>query len=84
MQAIGCDVPDGLVYRGIEVETLRLEPKECPELAVRYLGDARRAVYLMRPDQHVAARWLVFDGGAVGAAVARATGQVSGGTDGRA
>ena len=42
------DVPDATPF-------VLLEPG--PELAERYLGDARQAVYLIRPDQHVAARW---------------------------
>ncbi len=36
-----------------------------PDLAARYLGDADRAVYLIRPDQHVVARWAKFDAQAV-------------------
>ncbi len=42
--------------------------------AQRY--DARPGtVYLIRPDQHVAARWRTFDAAAVAAALARASGQ---------
>lgn len=44
-------------------------------LAERYLGDAPQGVYLIRPDQHVAARWPSFDPSAVAAALSRATGQ---------
>lgn len=42
-------------------------------LAARYLGDAAAAVYLIRPDQHVAARWAAFDAAAVQTALRRAT-----------
>ena len=73
--AIGCDAPDGLAHDGIEIETLRLDPAECAELVERYLGRATSAVYLMRPDQHVAARWTVYDDSAVQAALACATAQ---------
>ena len=60
---------------GIAVETLHLSPDESVQFRQRWLGDADRAVYLMRPDQHVAARWRDFDRQAVLAALARATGR---------
>jgi 3-(3-hydroxy-phenyl)propionate hydroxylase len=44
------------------------------EIAERYLGDAPGAVYLIRPDQHVVARWSRHDDVAVRAALLRATG----------
>ena len=44
-------------------------------LAGRY--DARRQTcYLIRPDQHVCARWRAFDPAAVRRAIARATGNI--------
>ena len=73
--AINVDVPDGLGDGGIAIETLRLNSDQSPEFARRYLGDARQAVYLMRPDQHVAARWTGFDKAAVLAALNKATGR---------
>ncbi len=38
----------------------------------RYLGASTQALYLIRPDQHVVARWRAFDEGAVRAALRRA------------
>ena len=37
-------------------------------LAVRYLGDAKQAIYLVRPDQHIAARWAYATAGDIEAA----------------
>jgi 3-(3-hydroxy-phenyl)propionate hydroxylase len=45
------------------------------DLKARYLGDAGAAVYLLRPDQHVAARWLAYDEAAVKAALLNAIGK---------
>jgi len=54
---------------------LALSAKENPALAARYLGAAKSAVYLIRPDQHVAARWLSYDAKAVQSAHDRAMGK---------
>ncbi len=43
-------------------------------LAQRYLGGAPQAVYLIRPDRHVAARWTAVEGDALRRAHRRATG----------
>jgi 3-(3-hydroxy-phenyl)propionate hydroxylase len=73
---IDADAPDTLDCGGIAVERLALSAADDPSGAFgeRYLGGARSAVYLIRPDQHVAARWIAYDAAAVAAAVARATG----------
>jgi 3-(3-hydroxy-phenyl)propionate hydroxylase len=44
-------------------------------LAERYLGDAQQAVYLIRPDQHVVARWPEYDETAVKDAIKTALGE---------
>ncbi len=57
---------------GIAPEGLRVFEDHAGRFAERF--DARPGtVYLMRPDQHVAARWRAFDAAAVKAALARAT-----------
>jgi len=70
---IGVEVPDTLDVDGVRAEGITLGADEAPELRARYLGDAARAVYLIRPDQHVAARWTGFDEKAAQAAILRAT-----------
>lgn len=71
--AINAEVPSHMTVGDIEIETLEL--KGGADLADRYLGDASSAVYLMRPDQHVAARWEQFDETAVIAALNTAVGR---------
>lgn len=44
-------------------------------LAQRYLGDSETAVYLIRPDQHVVARWSEFDANAIRAALSNVMGE---------
>jgi 3-(3-hydroxy-phenyl)propionate hydroxylase len=44
-------------------------------LRERYLDRSPSAVYLIRPDQHIAARWTTFDEAAVHAALRTATGR---------
>lgn len=68
--------PDNLDVDGVAIETLSLDCAAAPDDALRrrYLGEASSAVYLMRPDQHVAARWLAYDENAVRAALRTAVG----------
>jgi 3-(3-hydroxy-phenyl)propionate hydroxylase len=47
-----------------------LAPPVTGLIAARYLGDAPAAVYLIRPDQVVAARWIDPPAGAIAAALA--------------
>ena len=54
--AINCDVaPLGSGTVAASVETVKAASGS--PMAQRYLGDAPNAIYLIRPDQHVAARW---------------------------
>ncbi len=73
--AIGLEAESGLSACGIDIETMSLAADESAELAARYLGDAKGAIYLMRPDQHVAARWTSYDKSAVLDALRTATAQ---------
>jgi 3-(3-hydroxy-phenyl)propionate hydroxylase len=70
---INADAPDHLTAHGLTVPRLKLDAT--PEIAARYLGEAKAAVYLIRPDQHVAARWDHFNQAEVAAALARAIGK---------
>lgn len=74
--AINADAPETIAAHGVAVERLALSSADdaTGALGQRYLGAAQSAVYLIRPDQHVAARWSVFDRAAVEAALARAMG----------
>ncbi len=74
--AIGTAAPDGLEVDGIPVETLRIDTRDLPTTALldRYLGESVSAVYLIRPDQHIAARWTTFEESAIRAAVRTAIG----------
>ncbi|WP_121067210.1 FAD-dependent oxidoreductase [Chachezhania antarctica] len=53
---------DGVIATRV---ALRASDDTTGALAERYLGTAASAVYLIRPDQHVAARWESFDAAAV-------------------
>lgn len=67
---IDADAPDSAALPRLDLST-----SDHPALAARYLGDAPSAVYLIRPDQHVAARWQAYDAVAVQSALARAMGR---------
>ncbi|MEL7343364.1 MAG: FAD-dependent oxidoreductase [Pseudomonadota bacterium] len=58
--AIGTDAPD------TGLPTLDLAVTDA--ISQRYLGDAPQAIYLIRPDQHIAARWTQTDAAAIAAA----------------
>lgn len=71
------NAPEALDVDGIEVKRLGLATADDTDgyLKQRYLGDATSAVYLTRPDQHVAARWEHYDEAAVKAALRKAIGR---------
>ena len=71
--AIGTKAQD-VATHGITAKALTLT--DAPDmLKSRYLGDAKQGVYLIRPDQHVVARWPAFDETAVKSALACAIGK---------
>jgi len=65
--AIDTQVPDTFARHGISVSGLTLETRQddSDTIRKRYLGTARSAVYLIRPDRHIVARWQAFDENAV-------------------
>ncbi|KEO51427.1 FAD-dependent oxidoreductase [Thioclava indica] len=64
--AIGVAAPEGCALRVLELA-------EMPELRQRYLGQAGQALYLIRPDQVVAARWAEADADTINAQLAAIT-----------
>ncbi|THH35191.1 FAD-dependent oxidoreductase [Aliishimia ponticola] len=66
-------VPAQIDCEGLTVEGREIAAKGI--LAERYLGDAPTAVYLIRPDHHVVARWPAYDAQAVAAALRMALGE---------
>ncbi|WP_171125380.1 MULTISPECIES: FAD-dependent oxidoreductase [unclassified Ruegeria] len=74
---IDADAPDSLEEDGVVATRLALSVKDDPTLDLkrRYLGDATSGVYLIRPDQHVAARRDNFEENAFRQAIRRATGK---------
>ncbi len=74
---IDADGPDNLEIADIPVTRIALSAKGDSEgyIRERYLGNAASAVYLIRPDQHIAARWEHFDEAAVTAALMKSIGR---------
>ena len=58
--AFGIDTPELLGVSGMMVEITQIHVEE-PSVSETYLGEANKAVYLLRPDGHVAARWGEYD-----------------------
>jgi 3-(3-hydroxy-phenyl)propionate hydroxylase len=73
--AIDADAPEVFLAHGLAVPRIALSATSNDALRKRYLGDAASAIYLIRPDQHVAARWTSFDAAAMRDALARALGK---------
>lgn len=76
--AIDCVAPelaevDGIPVARLELDTARHDPTGA--LARRYLGGQARAVYLLRPDQHVVARWAECSAEEVAATLRTAIGK---------
>ncbi|KPD13267.1 FAD-dependent oxidoreductase [Phaeobacter sp. 11ANDIMAR09] len=74
---IDADAPEEVEEDGVTVKRLALSTKDDHSMLLkeRYLGEAASGIYLIRPDQHVAARRETFDETQVRAAIRRATGK---------
>lgn len=70
---LNADAPNEITEAGLTAKTLALPLNDV--LKKRFLGTATSGVYLVRPDQHVAARWDNFDENAVRAAIRRLIGK---------
>ncbi len=67
--AINCTAPETGLHN------LTIPPENAlGAISDRYLGTASSAVYLIRPDQHVVARWATADAAQIKAALIHATG----------
>jgi len=73
--AIDVAVPETLAVDGIPIECLALSVVGNEALCARWLGEAESAVYLLRPDQHVVARWTQFDEAVMRTALLKAIGR---------
>jgi len=74
--SINTNLPGSFCGGGITVACSELSTDDDPTglLKDRYLGNSASAIYLVRPDQHIAARWTRFDADQVGKAIAIARG----------
>lgn len=72
--SINTDAPDISEAEGVALRHVHVADVG-GALAERWLGTAPAGVYLIRPDQHVAARWASYDETALRAALRRACGK---------
>ncbi|WP_101065826.1 FAD-dependent oxidoreductase [Roseovarius salinarum] len=77
LMTIDAEAPATFEEAGLSVDHVALSADDDPTGALRerYLGDHGRAVYLIRPDQHVAARAETFEEDTFRAALRRAIGK---------
>lgn len=75
IMAINRPVPAAFTAHGVTCGVVQFAGADNALVRERYLGSATGAVYLIRPDQHVAARWESWDEAAVTAAIGRAIGK---------
>ena len=73
--AIDTGTPATVAAQGLSATTLSLAAKTNDAIRTHLLRDAQFAVYLIRLDQHVAARWLSYDETAVAHAIGKAIGK---------
>lgn len=64
---LNANVPKNIQVDGIEITGLQVAANDL--VAERYLGNAAQAVYLIRPDQYVLARWTHYEADAIAAAI---------------
>ena len=70
---LGCEATD-VVAQGLTAKAVTIaEVSEA--LRSRYLGEAAQAVYLIRPDQHIVARWPTYDARTVARAMQTSIGK---------
>ena len=77
LMTIDAEAPETVTEDGVSAERIAVSAADDPSgvLAERYTGDAVSGVYLIRPDQHVAARWDSFDETEIRAALRKACGK---------
>lgn len=72
--AIGGDRPAPVTAASLSTSVVHIDTPS-PELSARYLGTSQQAVYLIRPDQHIVARWSKYDQSAIASALHIAIGK---------
>ncbi len=77
IMGINVNIPNSLILQGIKIACFSMATADDPtgQLAQRYLGNAKTALYLIRPDQHVMGRWQTFDKQQISQTLQRALGQ---------
>lgn len=73
---LGGAPPEPFTCEGIPTRILHIAAPS-PDMATRYLGSAPQAVYLIRPDQHIVARWPSYDPDAIATALRQAIGKAA-------